>query len=67
MDDKALGFKAGLRVGDTLLSVNGQPCEDPTQTATLLKAAEGKVVFELLRSEGAVEPKANPLLYFWKR
>ena len=54
-------------MGDTLLSVNGQPCKDPTQTATLLKTAESKVVFELLRSEGAVEPKANPLLYFWKR
>ena len=65
MDDKALGFKAGLRVGDTLLSVNGQPCEEPTQTATLLKAAEGTLVFELVRSEVAVKPKANPL-FFWK-
>ena len=64
MNDKALGFKAGLRVEDALLSVSEQPCEDPTQTATLLKTAEGTVVFELLRSEGAVKPKANPL-FFW--
>ena len=66
MNDKALGLKAGLRGGDTILSVNGQPCPDPTQTATLLKAAEGRIVFELVRSEVVVKPKANPLL-FWKR
>ena len=60
------GFAAGLRVGDVLLSVNGEQCTEPTQTATVLKAAQGKLVIELIRSEVAIKPKSNPLK-FWSR
>ena len=36
--------KAGLKVGDVLLSVRGQPCTSPEQTGELLSAAEGQVL-----------------------
>ena len=49
MNPQALGYKAGLRVSDRLLSVNSERCTDPTQTATMLKAAEGKITLEIVR------------------
>ena len=50
MKPDGLGYQAGVRVGDTLLRVNGQPCIDPTQTASMLRAAEGQLALDLLRS-----------------
>ena len=66
MNPQALGYKAGLRVSDRLLSVNSERCTDPTQTATMLKAAEGKITLEIIRSQVEARPKSNPL-QFWKR
>ena len=62
---QAHGFEAGLRVNDRLLSVNGERCTDPTQTATLLKASVGKIRLEILRSDPESVRKTNPLK-FWK-
>lgn len=53
-------------MGDQLLSVDGERCSDPTQTATMLKAAMGKVKLEVIRSQLASRPKVNPLK-FWTR
>ena len=66
MNQQAHGFEAGLRVNDRLLSVDGQRCTDPTQTATMLKAAVGKVRLEVVRSEVEAKRKVHPFK-FWKR
>ena len=66
MDQQAHGFFAGLRVNDRLLSVDGERCTDPTLTATMLKAAVGKVKLEIVRSQVESRPKVHPLK-FWKR
>ena len=47
--------EAGLRVGDKLLSVNGQPCTDPTETASVLQAAmKGALRLEIVFAKGNV-------------
>ena len=66
MNQQAHGFEAGLRVNDRLLSIDGQRCTDPTQTATMLKAAVGKVRLEVVRSEVEAKRKVHPFK-FWKR
>ena len=43
MSKDGAGFQAGLRVGDILLTVQGEACVSPEQTSGLLRAAEGAV------------------------
>ena len=50
-----------MRVGDTLLRVNGQPCADPTQTAAMLRAAEGQLTLDLLRAPPPPPPPPPPM------
>ena len=49
MDAHGLGFKAGLRVGDYLLTVNGEGCTDASQAAAMLKLAVGVLALEVIR------------------
>ena len=43
MSKDGAGYKAGLRVGYLLLTVNDEACTSPEQTSSLLRAAEGVV------------------------
>lgn len=43
MSKDGAGYKAGLRVGDLLLTVNDEACTSPEQTSGLLRAVEGAV------------------------
>ena len=47
----ALGAKSGLRIGDVLLSVNGELLTTPEQAGSLLRAAAGSVMLEVVREE----------------
>ena len=43
MNAEAAGYTGGIRVGDVLLSVQGEPCTSPEQTSGVLRAAVGEV------------------------
>ena len=47
-----------VRVGDQMVSVNGERCTSPEQTASLLKEAEWTVAIEVVHAQ-AEPPAAN--------
>ena len=51
MSRDGAGYTAGLRVGDVLLTVDGQACASPEQASFLLRQAEGAVAVEVLRPD----------------
>ena len=53
MNVEAAGYTGGIRVGDVLLSVQGEPCTSPEQTSGVLRAARNVISVELLRASAA--------------
>ena len=49
MSADGAGYAAGLRVGDVLLSVQGEACVQPDHVSGLLRAAEGAVAVRVER------------------
>ena len=49
IDPEGVGYKAGLRVSNSLLSINGERCTEATQAASMLKAAEGVLTLEVVQ------------------
>ena len=56
MSKDGAGYQAGLRVGDVLLTVQGDVCNTGKETIGLLRAAEGSVVVAISRPAVATKP-----------